>query len=269
MPIHYPQGGGADHQPPVPEGVAHALPAPLEPAQGAGVDALAGDQQVGDLGQPEQAQGDGHDVEAVPQIDLVEGPALDAQDRVGAHGGQQQPGAAGDDALHQRRAAEARHHAHPQHRHHEELRGAEGEHQRAQDGDRQGQHQGAEDAAQGGHREGGAEGAAGLAALGHGVAVDDGGLGAHRAGHGEQHRGDGVRGGGHRQHADDEGEGGDRVHVEGEGEQQRQPGDPADAGDDPEHEAEEGPGEQHEEVHRVEDLEAGLRYGVKHGGCDQ
>ena len=50
------------------------------------------------------------------------------------------------------------------------------------------------------------------------------------------------------------------------GSSKRQPGDPADAGDDTEHEAEEGPGEQHEQVHRIDDVEAGLAYGVKHEG---
>ena len=80
----------------------------------------------------------------------------------------------------------------------------------------------------------------------------------------KEHGWNGVGGGGHRQHADDEGEGGNRIHVKGEGEQERQARDAAHPRDHPEHETEKGPGQEHDEMRRYEDLKAGLRYGVKH-----
>src|SRR5207245_3964654 len=96
----------ADHEEPVPEGVAHAFPHPAHTADVELRDARSGVGHLDQLGNRVEADRDGHEPDAVPEEELTEGVPLDARDWIEPDRGQPETEAAGEQALHERFAAE-------------------------------------------------------------------------------------------------------------------------------------------------------------------
>ena len=259
-----PHGAATQHQEPVAKGVPDA-----DGDAAGGVfrhigDAGALDDEVGDLGYGEDSQAHGNEGNAVFEIGLVQCPAQDARLRITADGAHEQADDPYDEALEGTAAAQHRNHGDAQHAQHEELWGAERQHQRAEHRHREGQDQGAEEPAHERRHVGGAERSSSLATLGHGVAVEDGGLGRRRSGDPEKNRRHRVGGADDRMQTDEHGEGREGIHVEGEGQQDRQAHDAAQAGNGPEGQSHEDPEREQGEPARDEEVLDGFECGFEH-----
>ena len=103
----------------------------------------------------------------------------------------------------------------------------------------------------------------GLAFLGHGMAVDDNGGGGGFARDAEQDRGDVAGGGGHGRHPEQERESLHRRHRENERKHQRQRDRPADARQDPHHEADGNPHQLERECLPGKELDQALETGIE------
>ena len=198
-------GATGQYQLPVPEGIRDTLHDAAQLSGGLTRDARPLHRQVDDLGNGEQAHRHRHKGQAVPQEkrgilpdEGIEGKPRHALDGIQTDGGQDESEGAGAQPLEHVAAAQRRHEGDPQKRQHEEFRGADGKHQRLDDGDGQGQGEGAEDGAHQRAHERGSQGAAGFPLLRHGMAVDDGGGGDALARNAEEDRRDIPGGGGNR-----------------------------------------------------------------------
>jgi hypothetical protein len=128
----------------VAERVAHAFPHAAEPTHLELRDAGALGGELDELGDRVKADGDRDQADPVPQEELPEGVALGASDRVEANGGQPQAEPAGQEPLEQRLAAQRGHERDAEQRQREELGRAEGEDERAHEGNGQPQDERAE-----------------------------------------------------------------------------------------------------------------------------
>jgi len=250
-----PDRAAAQHQRPVGERVAHALPHAAETAHLHGGDARARDGQVDHLGDREEADGDRHEPDPVPEKELTERIALDPRHRGEPDRGQPEPEEARHEAFEDGLAAERSHERDPEQGQHEKFRRAEREHERPHDGNGQGQHEGAEHGAEQRRHDGGAERAPGLAVLGHRVAVHDRRRSGRLAGDAEQDRGDVAGGVGDGRHAQQERERFHRVHLEHERQHDRERGRPAEPGQDADDEAEPDADQHEPECRPAEDLD--------------
>ena len=232
--------GSAQDLGPVGEPFADAgEPAPAHGDLGGVPAALAG--AAGDLGQPEHAQGHGHQGEPVAEEETAEGEAF-----LGGGGGdpdhaQQQAQHAGGQPLEDVAPGEDRGEGDTENSQHEQLRASEGEDQWAGQRDREGEAERSDDAT--GHRgqERQRQGPFGLSLAGHGVAVEHRDARRRRTGCSEQDGGDGVGGVHHGERADEERQGRCRVHAEGDGQEDGDGTGAAEAGDQPDDQAGDAP----------------------------
>ena len=238
------------HQPPVPANVTEALQltGEREPLFGSGArHPRPLDHQIGQLGNREEAEGERRQRDAVPQIDLAEGPPLDAGLRVDADHRDQQPERSGRHPAERPAAAERRHHRQAEYGEAEQFRRAEIEDDRAQHRDRHGEQRSAEQRAKRARRIGRAQGAPRLAALGERMAIENGSRTSNSAGHPEEDRRDHVGHGDDRGHAHQQRHRRERVQRIGERDQDRECGEPANSGDQPDKHADHKPGEQNQQ----------------------
>src|SRR5262249_59844745 len=91
--------------------------------------------EVDDLGDREEPDRHRHEADAIPQEELTERVALDPRDRVETDRGEPQTETSRQEALQKRFTAERGHERNAKQRQHEELRRAEGEHERPDDQD--------------------------------------------------------------------------------------------------------------------------------------
>ena len=248
---HRPEGradpAAAQHQPPVGEAVLGALPhAGGRVVAHVARDRRAGDREIAQLRQREQAEHHRHQRQAVPEIEKVEGPAQRAGLRIGPDHGDQNAEPGRHQAAQRRIAGEHRHHRDAERREGEQLGRAEKQHDRTQERQGHRHQEGAEYAPHHGRHIGGAERAAGFAAARHRQAVEHGRGGAGAAGHAEHDRRDGIAGGRGRGETQEQREGRIGIHREGEGQQQRRARQAADAGQDAEHEPHDDAAGQHQ-----------------------
>ena len=167
------QQAGTQHKSPVAEGVLHAV---QHRAALFATDAVhhgaALDVEGHHFGHGEQPDHRDRKRDAVEQVDVAEPEPRRPAHRVHADKGHHDPQAGGDEPLEQRAFAEGGDDGQSPKRHHQVLAGAEGEHDRTDDGDGEGQeHRAHEAAEQRGHRRR-AEGPGGVPLPGHRMAVE-------------------------------------------------------------------------------------------------
>jgi hypothetical protein len=227
-------------QTPAPSFAAGALPAIAGAAR----------REVDDLGNGEDADQHRDQVEPLPEIDQAEVEAQDARLALLPDGGEQQPEQPHGEALELRAGAlpaERRDAGDAHHRDHEQLRRAEGQHQRTHDRNRHRERRRADHRADQRAHQRRPQRARRFAVLGHRVAIDHRGRRQRFARHAEQDRGDVAGGGRDRVHAEQEGERLHRAHLEHERQHQRERGGAADAGQQADDEA-----ERHAHQHQAE-----------------
>ncbi len=147
-----------------------------------------------------------------------------------------------------------------------QLRGADEQHHRPQDRDADGEQHGAEDAAHQRGHVGRAQRAAGLAPFRHRIAVEHGRSRGGAAWHAEQHRRDRIAGGRGGAEPEQQREGGVGIHVEGERQEHRRAGQPADAGNDAEHQPHDAAEPEEHQAMRLHQQQEGLARRAGHEG---
>src|SRR5207247_131042 len=146
-----------------------AVATPAGPAHSERSDARPRERHLDQLRNGVEADRDGDEPDPVPEEELTEGVALDAGYRIESDRGQPEAEPSGQQPLHERLAAQRGDEGDAEQGQHEELRRAEGEHERPHDGNREPEDQGAEHRADERAHHRGAEGPAGPAVLRHGV----------------------------------------------------------------------------------------------------
>ena len=251
------------------DGVAEVLHHPLPRAPDAGLDVVLGDgaalgRVVDQLADGEQPDEERDQRNAVPQVLAAHGVADEAGGLVEAHQRQQDADPAGDEPVQERALAHRGGGDQPEHHQPEDLRMAEGDHQRAHDLDQERQDHEPEQRSQQARSGRQPQRPRRLAALGHGVAVEAGG-GVHRGARGvEQDGADGAAEGAGAHDAREQVDRGDGVPGEGERQQHRHGEDAAEPRHRAEDQADDAAEEQRQKDVRLGDGGQGGAESLKH-----
>src|SRR5579875_1943098 len=216
------QEAAADRQPRMASHVPETLKHARERVGGGlplrgGRDGAPAPAQLDHLGQPEQADDDGHQVHPVPEPELPPREPVDPCLWVHPHGGQGEPHGTGEEPLEERLAADGRDEGDAHDGDGEHLGGAEGQDDRADHGDEDGHEEVPDDPAEEGGSEGGSHRPSRLALLGQRMPGRDGGSAGACARRAEEDGRQGPARVDHRVHAEEEGEAGGGGHAEHEG----------------------------------------------------
>ena len=223
----------------------------------------AGDEKIAELGKREDAEGQGDERQALPEIEAVHGPAQGARLRVRADHGQHHAKATCGEAAQRGVARKHRDHRDAEHRQRQQFWRADEQDQRTHERQGDGHEDGAEEAADERRHIGGAERSGALAAFGHRITIQRRGCGSRMARGAEHDGGDRVAMGRRGGQAQQQRHRGGRIHAVGEGEQKRRSSDAADAGQNPQSQAGEHAAPQQRQAVRLHNDAQALRKGVK------